>query len=283
MSDVLTTLDKAGKRWGDDTEKGRHYRINDVDYISVTTALEHGLGKPNLIRASAKYTAEYVADNFLDVRQYGIDNGDTEFKRWLKTRYREEWDRRMNLGSDVHDAIEFEILNDAVGKAVYSDKQIAARMRQFHHFAEDSTIDFEAAEVVVVNETLGYAGTLDAIGTFDLGPPSQGFYTAKELAEFSFPRAMIDFKTGSEVWPESAIQLAAYAHAEYMLVGDQQLEIPKVDYCAVLHLKPRSWKLIPVDVEAAWPYVQPVVEAARFHTESPEVLYEPLLQGAWKA
>lgn len=267
---VLTTLDKAGRRFGDDTDRGRHYRHKGKEFISVTTALEHGTGAAWAAPAAAKYTANFVADNWRTVNERArTEASGAEFRRWLKTRYQVEWDAAMNFGSEVHDAIEWEILNDAVGKGIY-EGELAKRMRQFHDFVHQHDVEFEVAEVVVVNETIGYAGTLDAIV---LLPGDDGI---------SEVPTMIDYKTGKAVYADAAVQLAAYAKAEYMIVGDQELPIPEVDYAAVLHLLPRSWKLIPVDIEKAWPYVEPIVKAAQFHTEArDDVIYKPLLQGAW--
>lgn len=97
----------------------------------------------------------------------------------------------------------------------------------------------------------GYAGSFDFIADI----PGHG-------------RLLVDIKTGKSVHPESvALQLAAYRHATFLPPADEvemtpdhfytwhdkdrdvwaDNSMPEVDGCAVLHLRPRSHKLIPVE------------------------------------
>lgn len=58
---------------------------------------------------------------------------------------------------------------------------------------------------------------------------------------------LLDHKTGSGVYPEVALQLAAYRHAQFMEAPDgSEHPVPEVDGGAVLHLRPDGYELVPV-------------------------------------
>ena len=61
--------------------------------------------------------------------------------------------------------------------------------------------------------------------------------------------ALIDYKSGRSVHADSALQLAGYRHADsYVALPDTSAEpVPEVDVAFVLHLRPRSYQLVPVD------------------------------------
>jgi hypothetical protein len=63
-----------------------------------------------------------------------------------------------------------------------------------------------------------------------------------------------DTKTGKGVYPEVALQLVALARAEFIITRDgEELPLPAVDLLGVLHLRPRSWALLPVTPgDASW-------------------------------
>src|SRR3990170_4434209 len=83
--------------------------------------------------------------------------------------------------------------------------------------------------------THGYAGTLDAI------------------AKIAGETWLIDYKTSKGVYPETALQLAAYGHAEFIgRPGDPtRYAIPPVDQYGVLHLRPEGYELVPMTVDAS--------------------------------
>jgi hypothetical protein len=63
-------------------------------------------------------------------------------------------------------------------------------------------------------------------------------------------RYLLDMKTGKGVYPEVALQLAAYRNAEFIGLADgSEAEMPDVDACAVLHL-PEAGGYELVDVRA---------------------------------
>lgn len=73
---------------------------------------------------------------------------------------------------------------------------------------DDHAIEIKMREVVLVNLTLGYAGTCDA------------------LLRYLGVRRVGDVKTGSAGWFDQAMQLAAYANAEYAFIDGQLVPLP---------------------------------------------------------
>jgi hypothetical protein len=72
----------------------------------------------------------------------------------------------------------------------------------------------------------GYAGTSDMLATH----PTMG-------------RCILDWKTGSGPWPEMAIQLAAYAAADNLVVGGQDTPMPRVDTLGVVMVRESGCEL----------------------------------------
>ena len=104
-------------------------------------------------------------------------------------------------------------------------------LRQFVRFLADFSPEYLMVEATVYRDKPRYAGTLDAIVEI----PGMGTF-------------ILDIKTGG-VWPEAALQLAAYANADYAILGPpyRQVDIPHIDGGLILQLKPRKYELVPVD------------------------------------
>lgn len=137
----------------------------------------------------------------------------TEASRWLRVAATEERDRAAAVGSAVHDAIATGLAPDSIpdvldtlkdGKPVTVDGiAVRNRLEQFHHWRRTSGATILAQEFQVFDLTHGYAGSGDAIVGFPNGR-----------------RVLLDFKTGSSVFAEHAVQLRAYHDAEFSGSGD---------------------------------------------------------------
>jgi hypothetical protein len=98
--------------------------------------------------------------------------------------------------------------------------------------------DVVASEATVYNFRAGYAGTFDRI----LDVPNVG-------------RVVSDIKTGSNVYPETALQIACYANAEGVWSGSEHQPMPsrvRHDLGWVIHLRPDGGRVVPVDLSGAW-------------------------------
>lgn len=263
--------------------KGRIYTINGQSLWSVTTILGAGLPKPAIAGWQARTIAEYAVANW---RQIGAMLGTVRLRKgpdgetfvvtdpdavaaavdWLKGSPWRESERKMELGSAVHREAEAVQLGTPRPEPPIT---VAAYIASFRHFLEDFGPEIEMTEATVYSPRESYAGTLDAIMTI------------------GGRRLLIDFKTGKAIYPDVALQLAAYAHAEYVLLDDgTSVDMLPVDGAAALHLREydpalapdRGYSLIPVAIgPAAWDAFRFCREVMRWMEDTSKgVLSQPI-------
>lgn len=227
-----------------------------VKYASVTSLT--GLLPKNLTWWAANLAADTYVQNRDDIAAMS-DEDAYEFLRRAHDRVK---NTAADLGSEVHRFVE--AMN--LGKPTPTwPLPVRARMTHFARFIEDFQPRIEAAETKVyhrndraTNRRLGvgglYAGTLDM------------------LAEIDGELAVIDIKTGKSVWPEAALQINAYAYADFLVAdpfhpgakqitpkrgkrwyewhGPKEDEIPMPDVQAgyILHLRDDGYDLVPVPI-----------------------------------
>jgi hypothetical protein len=262
--------------------RGRIYTINGASLWSVTTILGNGLPKPAIATWQANTIADYAVANH---RQLAGLLGAVRLQRagdgtlvvtdpdavegaveWLKGAPWRESKRKMNIGSAVHTEAEAYILGAPRPEPA---PLIAAYLASFRHFLEDFTPTFEATEATVYSIAESYAGTLDAI------------------VEIGGRRLLLDYKTGKGIYPDVCLQLAAYAHAESVLLDDgTSVPMLPVDGAAALHLREydeatpddRGYSLIPADIgPPVWDAFRYVREVMRWMEDTSKgVLSQPL-------
>lgn len=204
------------------TSRGRTYKWSDETFDSVTTIISGGVPKPAL----KAWGEKMVATTAVDKKAVWDSMTKEEAVDWLKRAPFRETDKAATKGSDIHEWAEAHVLGQPVADP---RDEIADTCAQFRQFITDWSPTFEASEVTVYNREHGYAGTLDTLVRLD----GQLY--------------LMDYKTGKGVYGEVALQLAAYRHAEFMGLPDGTEEpMPKVDGCAVLHLRPKGYEVIPV-------------------------------------
>lgn len=230
----LATTAKTGKRF---------YEWRGDPFWSVTTIIGGGVPKPALINWAKKFTAEVAYDEFKTLAaMHDADDRDGAID-WLKGAAFRMRDRAADLGSIVHASCEAYALDKPIPPWPVTAK---ARMEGFKAFLEDHEPDYHNVEASVFNRSENYAGTLDSICTI------------------AGRRYLLDIKTGKGVYPETALQLAAYRYSEFIAGADgAEIPMPEVDGCAVLHLpEAGGYELIEVradpDVFRAFLYVREV-------------------------
>ena len=239
-----------------------------IKYASVTSLT--GLLPKNLVWWAGNAVADCAfnkQDEWKHIEEYPRGSGDIAYGREARYEYvRRAHDRIKNtaadLGSEVHRFVE--AMN--LGKPTPTwPLPVRARMTHFSRFIEDFQPRIEAAETKCYHRgdawpdhpfygACLYAGTLDM------------------LAEIDGKLAVIDIKTGKSVWPEAALQINAYAYADFLVAdpfhpgakqitpkrgkrwyewhGPAEDEIPMPDVQAgyILHLRDDGYDLIPVPI-----------------------------------
>jgi hypothetical protein len=210
-------------------------------FTSVTTILGT-LNKPYLTKWAAKLAAEYAVSNWGDLTQMLIEGQVDEATRLMKEAHSESAQASSDIGTLVHACVEDHIK----GKP---NEILPVQFGFFKTWEEAYKPKYLLCESTVYNRTEGYAGTMDI------------------LAEVEGRNIIIDVKTGKSVYPEAALQLCAYSHGEWYDSGEGKYEdrLPQIDGAAVLHLRPRGFKYIPVRIDnEVWQAFRYVKEAYRW-------------------
>src|SRR4051812_22280409 len=219
----------------------RFYSWRNENYWSVTTILG-ALPKDALINWAKKYTAEYAVANIdtLTTMLVGDEPDLAGAVDWLKNASFRARDKAADLGTYVHAAAEAYALGQPWPE--YPPEAVG-RMDAFKLFLEEHKPVFLATEASVYNRTQRYAGTLDAI--VQLGDRTL-VIDYKTRGGTNYP---VSGRTNSGgVYPDDALQLSAYRHAEFIGVADgSEAPMYPTDGAAVLHLTDDGYHLIEVD------------------------------------
>jgi len=263
-----------------DSSAGRTYTDGEGNqYWSVTTILNQGIPKPALITwASAEASKsvihhlakpleatrglledalhtishednpewETVCDRLkksvdayndretpLGMIASGVKTHVEKGRKVFSNAHRQIRDEAADAGSEAHRAIELYILGEDVPEL---SEKAQASFDNFLEFVKEYEPTWEASELTVYNKTHKYAGTLDFIA--DIPALGEGL-------------TLCDIKTGKGVYPEVALQLAAYRFAEFAETANNnaRVEMPETERAVVLHLRPDKWEIVPVKAE----------------------------------
>lgn len=189
-------------------------------FPSVTTILSV-LNKPALVDWAARQAAIYAVREQQRLSKMNSALAVSE----IATTHKRISELSSEIGTHVHECIESSILQDMVEHNPWPEQ-----MRHFDKWKEVYKPKFLMTEVTVYNRTVCYAGTLDILANID------GVTT------------LIDIKTGKNLYPEMALQLAAYANGEWYDAKGAEAPLPKIEAAAVLHLRMTGWRFVPVEI-----------------------------------
>jgi hypothetical protein len=212
--------------------KHNYYLDGQGPIPSVTTILRVVDKSGPLVGWAKRITAEAAVDHRADLDGW-VQLGGRDGAVGLLTKAASTvTERAATTGSDIHALAESITLGHDV---TVTDEQ-APFVAAYRSWLVDFAPEFLAAEEMVCNATAGYAGTLDAI------------------VKIAGETWLIDYKTSKGVYPETALQLAAYGQAEFIgRAGDaQRYAMPVIGQYAVLHIRPEGYELVPFDVEGAY-------------------------------
>jgi hypothetical protein len=252
---------------------------HDRLFWSVTSIIGV-LEKPGLLYWAAEEAAKAAVSSARSLPARVEEEGEEAVVKWLRdARFRRPKDRlsATSLGSVAHAACEEYALTGTRPDRDHLEQLVNAEaghgftgttaetdvidlmLDRFDGWLQRFTPQYQAPEVVVYDTRYGYAGQSDAFLTVD------GF------------RAIVDYKSSREPrdsrgkpktpYPEVALQLAAYRHAEFAAVWrprrtekmrrryyalspeEEQLAVPvpEVDGGLVIHLTTEACEAYPVD------------------------------------
>lgn len=224
------------------TEDGRYYDRAGERFLSVTNILDKSLSKPALVPWAVKLTAE-KAQQCLD---YVLKHGTLPPKRkvqrirkgqpvMLEVDHDVYWkgehgrvkDASAERGTIIHDWAEQWVLGAEPDPPEGLEQECIGIVRAFDKYKIEPVV----AECTVYNRAHRYAGTGDLFAKV-------GLYGGGVFC--------LDYKTGKNAWPETALQLAAYRHGEFIGLPDgQDVEVPETVGGGVLHVDHGTTTLIP--------------------------------------
>lgn len=190
-----------------DTDKGRFYETADGTFPSVTNIIESVLAKPALKFWAANVEREMVVQAAAELYQDAPASPKMSrmvYVNTLKQRlgklraHQKKSQTALDIGGACHELVEWNVrreLGQEPGPEPRVPGEAAVAFAEYERWRQGVAFKPLRVEQKVWNAGAGYAGTLDILGEID-----------GELA-------IVDFKTSKAVYPEFALQIAAYGEA----------------------------------------------------------------------
>jgi hypothetical protein len=212
-------------------ENHNYYLDGRGPITSVTTILKVVDKSGPLVGWAKRITAEAAVRHAAELPAWVKDFGDDGAVGMLTKASNVIRDKAANAGSEIHTLAEAIVKGSEVEVPV----DLAPYVNSFLRWRTDFEPEYLAAEEMVYSHH-GYAGTFDAI------------------CRIAGETWMLDYKTSKGVYAETALQLAAYAAADFIgRPGDpNRYAIPAVDQFGVVHIRPEGAELVPFDVTGAF-------------------------------
>jgi hypothetical protein len=212
---------------------GHSYVLDGEPVRGVTTLIGEGCPKPGLPNAARTQTAAYAVTNWADLDATPIGKRASAIDKGAAA----EWRKGSARGTAVH-GYAAALLN---GDEVDVPDEVADVVDAALAFLTDWHVVELHVEAPVFNRGSNAWGEKYA-GTVDL------------LAHVGDDVWLFDWKTGaSGIWPEVALQLCAYAHAETLLDerAGYEVPMPHVAHAAGVWLRSDGYDVHEVDISDA--------------------------------
>jgi hypothetical protein len=210
----------------------------DIKYPGVTSVVGM-LPKPFLAFWQAKMVAELAVDSlpFIEQMAERDRDGAVQYLKGAANRYTKT---RASVGSQAHDLFERMIRGQYIGR-VHPD--MVPYQRHFGAFLDGVQPELVRAEDVAWSDEHQYAGSFDGILRLRLDENGKPDPTGEPAL------VMADWKTSKSTYPDVALQMSAYAHAEFIIAPDgSREEMPDFDGAVVLHITDEQAAFKPVRI-----------------------------------
>jgi len=214
-----------------------------------------------------KYTASEGAQSVID-----------DLRKWLRARADEPRNIAAMRGTLTHDAIEKNVAWDRIDRAYIesaygnlssrdrkkvngiSDEDVyfvRNATRQYWDMRKQVPMTIIAREVRVVNLTVGYAGTFDALvwmlpdgleASTVRRETNMADITTDTIEKYGGHVALLDWKTATGIHTDYVVQLHAYLAAEFAMTGGTRDEritnlLNSAQAGGLVHIRPDGWGL----------------------------------------
>jgi len=231
--------------------RGHSYEIDGRKVDGVTTVLDDGIPMGRgLVNWIANAAVVYAEDHWDEL----VAATPSERRRAMEGARFETSKSALAKGTTIHNLA----MRLAAGEEVDVPEEISGYIDAYLLFVEEWQPRELLVETPVFNRTHRYAGTPDLIA---------------DLADGW--RWMLDWKSGGKgIFPEAAVQLAAYRNAEFYVDSlGRERALPDVDLCGCVWLRADGYDLYRVDAgERTFRVFQYAQQLARFGRD-PRDLY----------
>lgn len=202
-----------------------YYLDGEGPIPSVTRVLKVVDKSGPLVGWAKRITAEAAVRNAEMLRQMVEMSGEQASIDWLKKLADHKRDKAALVGTAIHAHAEAVARGQAVELTDEEHPYVDTYVRDFLAPFQPK---FLAVEEMVCSTTHDYAGTFDAIAILE-----------GEVW-------MLDLKTSTGIYAETALQLAAYANADFIGRPDdsRRYRIPQVTRYGVIHCRPEQTRLV---------------------------------------
>nr|WSZ97250.1 hypothetical protein OH820_17740 [Streptomyces sp. NBC_00857] len=189
------------------TEHGRSHRYTlDGERVkSVTTLINGGLPKPQLPPWSANSAARYVVDHWQCLAPRVVSGEAEEAYDEIRRAPDREWKRSGDRRTAVHGCTQALLKGR---RPTVGDDELSPYIAACADFLAEWGAEPVLTETVVGSRLHSYAGTLDLVANLPGGQV-----------------ALFGFESGSGIYPQAALEAAAYRYADFY-VGEDGNEAP---------------------------------------------------------
>lgn len=236
----VTTIKKAGARFYVSPTNP------DVTVPGVTSIIGM-LPKPFLQRWSANMAAELAVDAMDYLKEMAARDREGA-KRYIAGAAYRYTESRSKLGSRAHDAFERLMNGEDLG---YVHPDIMPHVAYFKEFLAEVNPELVRAEDVAWSYEHEYAGSFDAIlRIWVKEDPYVGAVITPDRSGTPI-LVIVDYKTSKSTYPDVALQLAAYRHADVIIDPEgNETPMPEIHSAAVLHITEEGWSFKGVRADA---------------------------------
>ena len=241
---------------------GRGHSYIDTDTgekIRSVTAMLNGVPKAALVKWAAETTANYAVDHWDELSAM------LPTER-LKVLYGART-RQLNAASSKGTKIHTLASKLVAGEVVDMPPELEPYVLAYVDFLNDFDVRPILVEAVIVSHEHRYCGTLDLVA---------GLLNADAS---DYETWLIDVKSGSGVYGETALQEAGYGFADAWVDADgTEHPMPPIDRYGVVHLRPdQTYELLPLTVgERQHRQLLYAAEMVTFGEEARDLVGEPI-------
>lgn len=211
-------------------KSGRHYEVPSGDVVPSVTTFLKVLPKPALDTWKLKTVATWAVRNQEAWEKLPEEAAVKVIKDsvWYDTSARDN-------GDIAHHVLEMR----AIGREVDVPAGFEGASRAWDLITEEFEVEVLYAEPQLVNYTLRYAGSADAIMRMRRRSEGEGG---------KWKTYVVDWKSGNGLFGSTAFQLMAYAQAEKLLTPDgQEVDMPEIDGTLGVWVRPNGVAIYPME------------------------------------